>query len=65
MSLIADVCDMDMVQSFNPLVLDLGTAYVRGSQAILRRVLYLWCTFLGTLRHAPGLGASQLVHRRL
>jgi len=57
-SLLQDVVDIDNVASFNPLVFDYGTTLVRGADAILRRVLYLWNTLLGTLRHAPGLGMT-------
>ena len=58
MALIADVVDQNMLVSEAPLVFDLGSNLVRGPRAILLRVLYLWCTLLGTLRHAPGLGMS-------
>lgn len=58
MSLLQDVCDLDNVASFNPLAFDLGSRVVRGADAIIRRVLYLWCTPLLVLRHAPGLGVS-------
>lgn len=58
MSLLQDVCDVNNVASFNPLAFDMGSTVVRGADAILRRVLYLWCTPLGALRHAPGLGVS-------
>lgn len=56
MALIADVVDQNMLVSEAPLAFDLGSTLVRGPRAILLRVLYLWCTLLGTLRHAPGLG---------
>lgn len=59
MSSLADVKDMDCLISFNPLAFDLGSAYVTGADAILRRVLYRWCTLLGTMLHAPGLGMSR------
>lgn len=58
MSLLQDVVDLNNVASFNPLTFDYGTTFLRGADAILRRVLYLWCTPLGRLRHAPGLGVS-------
>jgi len=58
MALISDVVDQNMLVSEAPLVFDLGSTLVRGPRAILLRVLYLWCTLLGTLRHAPGLGMT-------
>lgn len=58
MALISDVVDQNMLVSEAPLTFDLGSNLVRGARAILFRVLYLWCTLLGTLRHAPGLGMS-------
>ncbi len=58
MSLLQDVVDVDDVASFAPLTFDMGFNLVRGADAILRRVLYLWCTLLGTLLHAPGLGMT-------
>ncbi len=53
-----EVVDLNNVASFAPLAFDFGTTLVRGADAILRRILYLWCTPIGTLRHAPGLGVS-------
>jgi hypothetical protein len=58
MSLLADVRDMDCLLSLNPLRLGLGASVVIGADAILRRVLYRWCSLLGTVRHAPDLGLS-------
>lgn len=58
MSLLQDVVDTDCVVSFAPLAFDMTPNLVRGPDAILRRVLYLWCTMLGTLLHAPGLGMT-------
>lgn len=58
MALIEQVCDLNNVASLNPLTFDFGTTLVRGWRAIIYRVLYLWCTYIGTLRHAPGLGMT-------
>jgi len=58
MSLLQDVVDLNNVASFAPLVFDYGATLIGGADAILRRVLYLWCTPLLVLRHAPGLGVS-------
>lgn len=42
---LAQVCDIDCVISFAPLILDLPSPnkYARGIDAILRRILYSWC----------------------
>jgi hypothetical protein len=42
---LAQVCDIDCVISFAPLILDVPSPnkYARGIDAILRRVLYRWC----------------------
>jgi len=52
---LADVCDLDCVTSWSPLVLDLPATerYARGGDAILRRILYQWVR-VGGLLELPG-----------
>lgn len=56
MSNLADVRDLDSVKSFSPLVLGMSAREVRGPAAVLRRILYRWCTRKGALRYAPSVG---------
>lgn len=56
MSNLADVRDLDCVKSFSPLVLDMSAREVTGADAVLRRILYRWCSAKGSIRHAPGVG---------
>lgn len=52
---LADVCDIDCVVSWSPLVLDMPATdrYARGGDAILRRILYQWVR-VGGLLELPG-----------
>ena len=43
------VRDLDCVASLSPLTFDLGTSYVTGAKAVLRRCLYAICTPRGAL----------------
>ena len=57
MTLIADVRERDCLVSLNPLRFGRTRAvFVQGRRAILQRVLYRWCTYLGSRRHDPTLG---------
>jgi hypothetical protein len=56
MSNLADVRDLDSVKSFSPLVLGMSAREVSGAAAVLRRILYRWCSRKGSLRHAPSVG---------
>lgn len=56
MSILADVRDVDCIVSFTPLAFDLTTREVRGAAAVLRRVLYRWCTRKRALRYDAGVG---------
>lgn len=57
-SLVADVLDMERVISFNPLTFDLTSAFVAGWQAIARRILYRWCTRVGSDLSDPNYGVT-------
>lgn len=56
MSDLAAVRDLDCVKSFAPLVFDLSATEITGASAVLRRVLYRWCTPKGSLRYALDVG---------
>jgi hypothetical protein len=56
MSALAEVRDIDCVVSQAPLRFDLTAREVTGAAAVLRRILYRWCSRKGSVRHAPGLG---------
>lgn len=56
MSSLADVRDIDCVASLAPLMFDLSAREVTGVAAVLRRILYRWCSRRGAIRHAPGIG---------
>ncbi len=56
---ISEVRDVDCVASLSPLAFDVGTSYVTGVTAVLRRCLYAICTPRGSLvwsEAAKGLG---------
>ncbi len=56
MSFVAYVLDMEHIASFNPLVFDLTSTFVAGVQAVMRRVLYRWCTLQGSVPDDPEYG---------
>lgn len=56
MSALSDVRDLDCVVSYSPLVFDMTAREVTGPAAVLRRILYRWCSLRGAVRHALGLG---------
>lgn len=56
MSALADVRHLDAVISFNPLRFGLTAVEVTGAAAVLRGILYRWCSPPGSIRHAPSLG---------
>jgi hypothetical protein len=57
MTLIANVRERDCLVSLNPLKFGrTRQVYVTGRRAILQRILYRWCTYRGSRRHAPDLG---------
>ena len=56
MSALADVKDIDCVATFVPLTFDSSGREVSGALAVLRRVLYRWCTRRGTNKWAPDVG---------
>jgi hypothetical protein len=56
MSSLAAVRDPDCIASFVPLRFDYSNRTVTGPDAVLRRVLYRWCSLRGTVRHAEDLG---------
>ncbi len=55
-----EVCDDDCVVSFNPLRFDMPVPHREavGAAAILRRVLYRWCTLLGSIRADRSIGVT-------
>lgn len=57
-SAVADVLDMERVLSFNPLAFDLTSAFVAGWQAVCRRILYRWCTRVGSDLSDPNYGVT-------
>jgi len=57
-SLVADVLDMERVLTFNPLTFDMTSAFVAGYQAVLRRILYRWCTRVGSDLSDPNYGVT-------
>jgi len=56
---LAQVRDLDCIATFSPLTFDEGSAEVSGAAAILRRILYRWCTPAGFLSWAEGLGLKR------
>lgn len=62
----ADVCDLDCVVSYSPLVLDLPKTetYARGANAIVRRVVYTWADGVNLLSLEGTWDASELVQLR-
>lgn len=58
MSNLNDVRDLDSVKSFSPLVLGMSAREVTGAAAVLRRILYRWCSAKGSIRHAPSVGVD-------
>lgn len=57
MSLIANVRERDCLVSLNPLRFGRTRGvFVTGRRAILQRILYRWCSYRGSRRHAPNLG---------
>ncbi len=56
------VKDLDCVSSFSPLTFDLSAREVTGADAVLRRILYRWCTRRGTLAWGTGVGVNRPVH---
>jgi hypothetical protein len=56
MSSLAEVRDVDCIASSSPLVFDLSAKEVTGAAAVLRRILYRWCSRRGAIRHAAGIG---------
>lgn len=56
------VRDLDCVLTTSPLALGLSSRTVTGAAAVLRRILYRWCTPRGALSWALGVGVAQPVH---
>lgn len=63
MSALADVRDPDCVARWSPLRFDMGSSEVSGAAAVLRRILYRWCSPDGSIRHAPDLGLARPINR--
>jgi hypothetical protein len=59
---LAQVCDLDCIASFAPLVLDqpCPVRYARGPAAILRRVIYWWCDPVQMAVALPDLKAARV-----
>ena len=57
-SAVADVLDMERVLSLAPLSFDLTSAFVAGWQAVCRRILYRWCTRVGSDLSDPNYGVT-------
>jgi hypothetical protein len=57
-SAVADVLDMERVLSLAPLAFDLTSAFVAGWQAVCRRILYRWCTRIGSNLSDPNYGVT-------
>jgi hypothetical protein len=58
---LSEVRDLDCVATLSPLTFDLGTSYVTGATAVLRRCLYAICTPRGALvwsEEAKGRGVN-------
>jgi hypothetical protein len=55
---LADVEDIDLIKSFSPLAFDLSARRVKGSAAILRRILYRWCIPAGFLDFDRSVGLA-------
>lgn len=56
---LASVRDQDRIVSFRPLVFDMTSREVSGVDAILRRILYRWCSSAGSLRWALTAGLRR------